>query len=103
MPLSLQNIGDAGADPIWVSRIKGSVLQSCITIMGEAAGVANHALRVILAINILREPDRYASRLACVVAGMPGPAAAASLVAVTDTQINTAMALVVDSYAVNSI
>lgn len=99
--LTLQQIGDAGTDPTWVSRIKARLLQDAIAITTETILTLDHANRLTLAGNILRDPDKWTNRFTVVVAGQSGPASAASLSAVTDAQINTAVDSVINSFADN--
>jgi Flp pilus assembly protein TadG len=100
--LTLQQIGDASGDPSWASRIKARLLQDAIAITTESAFTANHVARVSLAGKILQEPALWTSRFVVVVAGQSGPASANSLAAVTDSQINTAVDSVIDSFALNA-
>ena len=102
MPLTLQNIGDAGTDPVFVSRVRGRLAQAAPAVINESAGTANHAARVTHMGLVLAEPAKWASRYASYVAGQSGPAGAASLAAVTDAQITTAVDSLIDSFALNA-
>jgi hypothetical protein len=97
--LTLQQIGDAGTDDAWKSRIKARLLQDAFAVINESTGTTNHANRLLLAGNILREPNLWAGRFTVAVAGASGPASASSLAAVTDAQINTAVDSLLDGFA----
>lgn len=102
MPLSLQNIGDAGTDATFLARVRGRLAQAAPAVLGESAGTANHAARVTHMANVLREPQLYAARYASYVAGQSGPSSAANLAAVTDAQITTAVDSLIDHFALNA-
>lgn len=102
MPLTLQNVGDAGSDVVFVARVRGRLMQAAPAVLNESAGTANHAARIMHMGNVLREPSLWASRYASPVAGQSGPASASSLATVTDAQITTAVDSLIDSFALNT-
>jgi hypothetical protein len=103
MPLTLQNQGDASTDTAFRSRVRASVLRAALAVANEATNTANHIARIEWAGNVLREPESWALRIATTVAAQSGPASAASLAAVTDAQINTAVDSLIDAYALNAL
>lgn len=97
--LTLQQVGDAGTDAAWYSRVKARVLQDAFALINESAGTSNHANRILLAACLLRDPDKWAGRFTVAVAGCAGPMTAASLATVTDAQINVAVDSLLDGFA----
>lgn len=97
--LTFKQIGDASLDSNFTARVKARLCQAAPAIVNENPATANHAARMLLAARILQNPDEWAVRFAPVVAGQPTPAGQATLAAVTDAQITTAVDSLLDSFA----
>jgi len=96
--LTLQQIGDAGTDTAWASRVKARVLQDAFSVINESIGTPNHANRILLAGAILREPDKWSGRFTVATAGA-AVTTAVTLATVTDAQVQTAVDSLIDGFA----
>lgn len=103
MPLGDLQAGLAGNDQQFCARVKAALLKAAVAIQNEATGTANHSVRIALVGRILSSPDIYAQRFAPVVAVQTTPFAAASLSAIADIDIETAVNSVYDTFALNSV
>lgn len=102
--LTLQTIGYASTDADWTARVGARVMQDAFAIVNESVGTPNHANRIILAGNILREPAKWTSRFLVATAGTTTVAnsSATTLAAVTDANIQTAVDSLLDGFASNA-
>lgn len=99
MALSLQTIGTANEDQTFLQRVKGRLCIAFANVISESAGTANHANRLKWAYDVAKEPNLWAARMACAIAGQNAGIAGTTLAQVTDTQIQTGADSLIDHYA----
>lgn len=99
MPLGYQAAGLAATDSNFIARVQAYLMLACDNITSEATTQANHYLRIALVKRIKQDPQGWATRFAPSIAMQAGPQTAASLAAVTDTQLQVAADSVFDNFA----
>lgn len=84
--------GQAASDVNFLARVTAEMLSAADNILAELTATQDHLIRVAFARRVKLAPQNYAAQMAVSVAMQAGPQTATSLAAVTDAQINTAVA-----------
>lgn len=103
MAVDYAAVGASVTDATFQNRVIGALSAQCIVVNGESQGTANHAQRLTLMRNIVRDPVSYAQEFAPIIASVTPLNALASLSAATDAQILTAIQAVYDAFALQGI
>jgi hypothetical protein len=95
--------GQAATDQNFLARVTGYLALAANNVLSEAATAADHPVRAIFAKRVQNNPGGYAVQMAVDVAMQPGPQTAASLGAVTDTQIQVAVDSLFTQFAYSTV
>jgi len=103
MAIDYAAVGASVTDTTFQNRVIGALAAQAIVVNGESQGTANHAQRLTLMRNLVRDPVSYAKEFAPIIASVAPLSSLSDLATATDAQILTAIQAVYDAFALQGI
>jgi hypothetical protein len=97
--MAYSNLYDLAADATFLKQVLVAMMNQCATVLTEAATVAGHTPRAVLAVSVLQAPTTYQAKFAFAIITQGGITPQTVPSTVPDANVQTAVATVWNAMA----